>query len=117
MEIIVYITIAVVAAVVSHYITVWLNTPPPPTTALVSTPKPKRMVIRLGKPMAATNTVVRAQWLVQHVRTVVSQHHPGVIIDVITSGSQPEVVVVDGDISPKDATMLAAWIHTIVYPR
>lgn len=116
MEIIVYITIAVVAAVVSHYFTVWLNTPPP-TTTTVSTSKPKKIVVRLGQPMAQTNTVVRAQWLVTTVRTVVSQHHPGVIIDVITSGEQSEVVVVDGDISPKDATMLAAWIHTIVYPR
>lgn len=115
MTIIAIILTAVITAVVTYKVTMSRIRP---TAMVVATPPaPKRLIVRFGKPMAHTNVVARADWLVRTVRMSLSTAHPHHHIFVETSLVQPELVVVEGDVTPLQASKIISWITQFVYPR
>ena len=119
MTIIAILITAVITAIVTYKVTVAVVARAHrPTTMVVATPPPpKRLVVRFGKPMAHTNVVARADWLVRTVRTSLSTAHPTHNVWVETSLAQQELVVVEGDVTPLQASKIISWISNFVYPR
>lgn len=116
MTIIAVLLTAVVTAIVTYKVAVAVNTPKP-STALAAPLRPKRIVVRMGKPFGAM-PVMLVRRVAANIKMALVNRYPTAEIAVIDAiETEANLVVVDGDITPLDATILSAWIHGFVYPR
>jgi hypothetical protein len=91
-------------------------------TSTTTAPTPigrKRVVITFGSPLADTNVVRRATWVMSEVPKGIALHpdYKGYEVFVATSLIQKELVIVEGDVTPEQASRIIAWITQFAFPR
>lgn len=91
-------------------------------TSTTTAPTPigrKRVTITFGSPLADTNVVRRATWVMSEVPKGLSRHPDYKDHDIVVATSliQHELVVVGGDVTPEQASLIIAWITQFAFPR